>query len=246
MRNAPSPAERRQVRIIAFGVAVPLIVVSLASTILPMLQIQLPRLGSASFAVLGVAIAYSYLRYGFSALAPGSFSREVLEMLPEGIALVALDGGVRSANEAMARLLGLPPARVVGIRIEEHLSHPILDPTRDLHEVECELAGACGRIPVALSTSRMRDKQGLPFGVVVVARDLREVVDLRNHLVTSGRLAAVGELAAGIAHEINNPTAYVRANLGQLRDAWAGDREAACRRAVKTPSSMRCSRKGRS
>jgi len=222
VHNAPSPAERRQVRIIAFGVAVPLIVASLASTILPMLQIQPPRLSSASFAVLGVAIAYSYLRYGFSALAPGSFSREVLEMLPEGIALVALDGGVRSANEVMARLLGLPPARVVGIQIEEHLSHPILDPPRDLHEVECEFAGACGSIPVALSTSRMCDKQGFPFGVVVVARDLREVVDLRNHLVTSGRLAAVGELAAGIAHEINNPTAYVRANLGQLRDAWAG------------------------
>jgi signal transduction histidine kinase len=67
----------------------------------------------------------------------------------------------------------------------------------------------------------MRDKQGFPFGVVVVARDLREVADLRNRLVTSGRLAAVGELAAGIAHEINNPTAYVHANLGQLRDAWA-------------------------
>ncbi len=222
VRNAPSPAERRQVRIIAFGVAVPLIVASLVSTILPMLQIRLPSLSSASFAVLGVAVAYSYLRYGFSALAPGSFSREVLEMLPEGIALVALDGRVRSANEVMARLLGLPPERVVGILIEEHLSQPILDPPRDLREVECELAGACGGIPVALSTSRMCDKQGLPFGVVVVARDLREVVDLRNHLVTSGRLAAVGELAAGIAHEINNPTAYVRANLGQLRDAWAG------------------------
>jgi len=220
--NAPSPAERRQVRIIALGVAVPLIVASLASTVLPMLQIQPPRLSSASFAVLGVAVAYSYLRYGFSAVAPGSFfRRDVLEMLPEGIALVALDGSVRSANGVMARLLGLPPARVVGIHIEEHLSHPVIEPLRDLHEVECELAGACGRIPVALSTSRLCDKRGLALGVVVVARDLRQMVDLRNRLVTSGRLAAVGELAAGIAHEINNPTAYVRANLGQLRDTWA-------------------------
>jgi signal transduction histidine kinase len=54
----------------------------------------------------------------------------------------------------------------------------------------------------------------------VVVRDLREVADLRHRLVTSARLAAVGELAAGIAHEINNPMAFVRANLSQLESRW--------------------------
>jgi signal transduction histidine kinase len=49
---------------------------------------------------------------------------------------------------------------------------------------------------------------------------VREVVSLRNRLVMSGRLAAVGELAAGIAHEINNPIAYVQANLNQLGQHW--------------------------
>jgi two-component system, NtrC family, sensor kinase len=55
---------------------------------------------------------------------------------------------------------------------------------------------------------------------VVVVRDLREVADLRHRLVTSARLAAVGELAAGIAHEINNPMAFVRSNLSQLESRW--------------------------
>jgi signal transduction histidine kinase len=55
---------------------------------------------------------------------------------------------------------------------------------------------------------------------VLVARDLRELEALRGRLVVSGRLAAVGELAAGIAHEINNPLAYVRANLSLLRQHW--------------------------
>jgi signal transduction histidine kinase len=56
--------------------------------------------------------------------------------------------------------------------------------------------------------------------VVLVVRDLREVAALRQRLVISGRLAAVGELAAGIAHEINNPIAYVRSNLGVLHRHW--------------------------
>jgi signal transduction histidine kinase len=55
-----------------------------------------------------------------------------------------------------------------------------------------------------------------------VIRDLREVVGLRNRLLTSARLAAVGQLAAGIAHEINNPLAYIGANLRTLRASWLG------------------------
>jgi two-component system NtrC family sensor kinase len=66
----------------------------------------------------------------------------------------------------------------------------------------------------------LRDRQGHPIGVVVVLRDLAELVSLRSRLALSGRLAAVGELAAGIAHEINNPLAFVRANLCALRRSW--------------------------
>jgi signal transduction histidine kinase len=60
----------------------------------------------------------------------------------------------------------------------------------------------------------------LPQGVIVVLRDLREVVELRRQVITAGRLAAVGQLAAGIAHEINNPMAYVGSNLSQLQESW--------------------------
>ena len=59
-----------------------------------------------------------------------------------------------------------------------------------------------------------------PIGRVLVVRDLEELVSLRSRLLTSARLAAVGQLAAGIAHEINNPIAYVRSNVGLLERHW--------------------------
>src|SRR4029434_10352351 len=112
-----------------------------------------------------------------------------------------------------------PVERMDGMPVSELLTWSF--DSADHDEVDCELRTAGrGRIAVAVSSERLRDRQGNDLGHVVVVRDLREVADLRHRLVTSARLAAVGELAAGIAHEINNPMAFVRANLSQLAAHW--------------------------
>ena len=221
VRSDPSPAFRRQMRVVALGIAAPFVLAGLTSGFLPLLGIQLPRLGSLSFSLLGVVIAWSYYRYGFSALAPSHHAREILATLPDGLALLGLEGEVLSGNDRMGQLLGIEPSRLDGADVAGALSVPVLSPPRELREHECTLTALDGsEIAVSISTSLLRDKQSFPIGVVLVVRDLREIVELRSHLVTSGRLAAVGELAAGIAHEINNPIAFVRSNLAQLQEDW--------------------------
>jgi two-component system NtrC family sensor kinase len=74
---------------------------------------------------------------------------------------------------------------------------------------------------VAVSSVLLRDERRREIGCVFAIQDMREVTALRSRLVTAGRLAAVGELAAGIAHEINNPVTFVRANLVHLRQQWS-------------------------
>jgi signal transduction histidine kinase len=222
-RSSASPAERSQAHWLILGIVTPLSVASLTDGILPMFAIQVPHLGTASFAALGVMVGYTVHRYGYSVLAPGAFAREILDTLPDGVALLRLDGRVRSANGGLARLLGTTPIALEGVRIAELLAGAPVDPPREVEELETELRPQNGGrpIPVSLSSTLLRDKQSLPIGLVLVARDLREVMALRHRLLTSGRLAAVGELVAGIAHEINNPMAFVRANLGLLREHWA-------------------------
>lgn len=76
-------------------------------------------------------------------------------------------------------------------------------------------------------------------GVLIALRDLTEYVDLRKRLEQSERMAAVGLLAAGVAHEINNPLSVVISNLGfaltepsldhELREALRDARDAADR-----------------
>jgi PAS domain S-box-containing protein len=217
-----SPAERSQARVITVGIVVPLVVGSLTDGLLPLCNIQLPRLGTASFAFLDVTLAWSFHRFGYSFPAPGAFAREILETLPNGVALLWLDGRVRVVNEGLARLAGTLPERLLGVSVSHLLTFSPAESVRECDNRPCELTHARGhRIPVSVSSAFLRDKQGSPIGLVVVVRDLREVVTLRNRLVTSARRSAIGELAAGIAHEINNPISFIRANLSLLRSHWS-------------------------
>jgi signal transduction histidine kinase len=89
------------------------------------------------------------------------------------------------------------------------------------NESECEILNASGsRIPVSISHGALLDDEGHSIGHVLAVRDLSELVSLRGRLIASERLAAFGQLAAGIAHEINNPLAYVRSNIGLLEQHW--------------------------
>jgi signal transduction histidine kinase len=221
MAGSPSPGEREQTRWLTLGLLIPVAAASLTDALLPLAGVQLPRLGTASFTVLGVVILWIFHRQGYTLLAPGPFASEILETLPDGVAMVGLDGRIRSANGALATLLEAGSKRLKGLRLSDRLSEPI-HPTEDAMERQCELVTLGDRrVPVAISSTVLTDHNGCDVGLVLVVRDLHEMVALRDRLLLSGRLAAVGELAAGIAHEISNPLAFVRANLGLMREHWS-------------------------
>ena len=215
----PNPGGRG----IATGVLCLLVVGSLTDAILPILGIQVPRLTTTGFAILAGWLLWSMSRpQGYVFASQAIISREILRSIHEGVVFVGLDGRVLLANEGMETFLGVSADRIVGRPFQPRIPELPLGEPQERIDVECRLHPFTGPpISVAASVSTARDHRGEPLGLVVVVRDLRPVELLRSQLVTSGRLAAVGQLAAGIAHEINNPLAFVRTNLGVLREHWA-------------------------
>jgi PAS domain S-box-containing protein len=146
----------------------------------------------------------------------------ILESMIDGLLLLDQDGRVRRGNGAIAFLLGMPASELVGLPVgellapaEQPLAHALLGvrdqgPIRGREAYFQRCDGA--ELALTLSAAPCIGSDGALVGIVVVARDDRQLKRARTEKMTE-RLAAMGMVAAGVAHEMNNPLAYVLANL---------------------------------
>jgi PAS domain S-box-containing protein len=145
-------------------------------------------------------------------------------------ALVVLDraGNVTFANPIAAQLLGAQAEKLVGRSfghwfpgVSRH-QQPVqrtLERGERVRGAEAMVAREDGRaIPIGLSASPLRSARGEPDGAIVIFQDLSDAKQLESQLLQREKMASIGQLAAGVAHEINNPMGFIHANLSQLRE----------------------------
>ncbi|MFL5347760.1 MAG: PAS domain S-box protein [Hyalangium sp.] len=158
-------------------------------------------------------------------LSEASF-RILLEGVPDAAA-IQRDGRIVYANNALVSALGFDRAeQLVGRALSqfveddvEEVPGPPPDPSgiKGMVTGERRLVRRDGKTRVAEIVSLPLLFDGAP-AVVSIARDVTEQRQLQARLTLADRLASVGTLAAGIAHEINNPLAFVISNLSFLSE----------------------------
>jgi len=152
----------------------------------------------------------------------------LFESLGEGVAVVGLDGSILDWNSSAERLFGWSKADALGRR-----PGALLEPDGRDGLTARVLACAGGErraaeertlrrqdgseLAVEIAALPLRDGEGRAVACVAIFRDVDERKRLQARLQVAERLAALGTLAAGVAHEINNPLSFVSANLSWLQ-----------------------------
>ena len=149
-----------------------------------------------------------------------------VESSGDGILITDERSRVVFANKAFVRALGYQPADLIGEPAKSLATKDdswIKDvtsalPTRGWRGEVLAHRKDGTEFPALIDASLIRDDDGASIGAVTILRDISEEKKLQEQLHRVDRLAAVGEMGAGIAHEVNNALAVISAHTRRIED----------------------------
>jgi PAS domain S-box-containing protein len=164
----------------------------------------------------------------------------VMAGLEDGLLLFTRDSRAVMISPAAEKFLGQPAGQFLGRRVTEIFppGHPLHEAMHiesdELSEVaaEIELETSDGPKRVSVSVQAIQE-DGERMGALVTLRDLDSLESINTQLQVSERLAALGRITAGVAHEVNNPLNSMRLWLENLKESLPAEADSASLQAVQ-------------
>ena len=155
-----------------------------------------------------------------------ALNRDIVRSLRSGLMALDVDGRVSLLNPVAEDIIGCTQNDAIGhpgenvfpslamVDLVDRASKPRTFPRL---EVEHQRAESARPVPVGLTLSPLNHPDGSAAGTLIHMLDLTEVKDMQSSMKRSERLAAVGKMAAAIAHEIRNPLTAISGSVQMLQ-----------------------------
>ena len=153
------------------------------------------------------------------------YTDHIIQNMNSALLVVGNDGRVSSSNPPAERILGAAAERLRGRPVADWFTERDNVVVRTLEQgvrfrgAESAVTRPDGTVvPIGISCAPIFDSDGRKLGAVATFQDLTEMHQLQRQVLQSEKMASIGQLAAGVAHEINNPMGFIHANLSQMAD----------------------------
>lgn len=159
-----------------------------------------------------------------------SLHSDIVRSLTSGLITIDAEQTINSINQTATRILGIEALSALGnplALLMPELSRKIdqLDDTGRLFRTESRFSTGTSELVLGVSLSPLFDRNHLPIGRVLNFQDLTELRKMEEQVRRAERLAVIGALAAGVAHEIRNPLASISGSIELLQESPPGSEE---------------------
>jgi len=141
------------------------------------------------------------------------YNENILQSVPSGVISFDEEMRITKVNHAAEKILEIKGETILGKYHKDVLNRPITDFLSDrkiIERGEISYTTSSGkRIWLGLTLSPLKDKEGAKIGQILIFTDLTHLKAIESQIELRDRLSSLGEISAGIAHELRNPMAVI-------------------------------------
>jgi len=172
-----------------------------------------------------------------------TYTENILSSMSDALIVLSPELMIQSVNAAALKILGYQEDEVLEIPLIKVLGVPddvVGSPGEEVDQVrqnwlhnlcaesfsneEFHLVSKFGNtVPVLISGSLIKNGDGSTQSIVLIAKDITEIKSAQIQLIQASKLVSLGEMATGVAHEINQPLTFINTTLFEMEEDFECD-----------------------